>query len=111
MEEEDAYLTGETDPFTMDSSEEAMVVWPAEERDERGDLPVRGERESAEGFKEDRPAFTEDRVGVPASVTMVEPRGVLYGRLELYMLYGDFGTAEAGLGAEDLSGKEPLGAE
>lgn len=110
MEEEDAYLTGETDPFIMDSSEEAMVVWPAEESDERGDLPVRGERESA-GFKEDRPVLTEDRVGVPVSVTTVEPSGVLYGRLELYMLYGAFGTGEAGLGAEDLSDKDPLGAE
>lgn len=40
MEEEDGYLTGETDPFIIDSSEEAMVVWPADERDERGDLPV-----------------------------------------------------------------------
>lgn len=89
MEEEDGYLTGETDPFIMDNSEEAMVVFPVEERDGREDLPPRDESvESTEVFKEDRleMLLTGERLGAPASVTTVDPRAVLKGRLELYML-------------------------
>lgn len=81
MEEEDGYLTGETDPFIMDNSEEAMVVCPVEERDERVVLPPLDESvESTE-------VFTEDRLEMLlASVATVDPRAVLKGRLELYML-------------------------
>lgn len=81
MEEEDGYLTGETDPFIMDSSEEAMVVCPVEERDERDVRPPLDESvESTEVFKEERleMLLTGD---VPASVA--DPRAVLKGRLEL----------------------------
>lgn len=89
MEEADGYFTGETDPFIMDSSEDAMVVCPVEERDERDDLPPRDESvESTEVFKEDRleMLLTEERLGGPVSVAIVDPRAVLKGRLELYML-------------------------
>lgn len=89
MEEEDGYLTGETDPFIMESSEEAMVVCPVEERDERDVLPPLVESvESTEVFKEDRleMLLTGERLGAPASVAIVDPRAVLKGRLELYML-------------------------
>lgn len=55
MEEGDGYLTGETDPFIMDNSEEGMVVCPVEDRDGRDDRPPRDESvESTEVFKEDR---------------------------------------------------------
>lgn len=84
MEEE--YLTGETDPFIMDNSEEGMVVCPVDERDERDVLPPLDERvESTEVFKEDRleMLLTGEMLGAPASVA---PRAVLKGRLELYML-------------------------
>lgn len=102
MEEDDGYLTGETEPFIMDSSEEGMVVWPVEERDERDVLPPREESvESTEVFKEDRLEMLLTGVGAPASV---DPRAVLKGRLAPYMLYGVFGDA----GAE---GTEPLGIE
>lgn len=87
MEEEDGYLTGETDPFI--NSEEAMVVCPVEERDERDALPPLDESvESTEVFKEDRleMLLTGERLGTPASAATVEPRAVLKGRLELYML-------------------------
>lgn len=87
MEEDDGYLTGETDPFI--SSEEAMVVCPVEERDERDDLPPLDESvESTEVFKEDRleMLLTVERLGAPVSVGTVEPSTVLKGRLELYML-------------------------
>lgn len=107
MDEEDGYFTGETDPFIMDNSEEAMVVWPVEERDEMDVLPPRDESvESTEVFKEDRleMLLTEDRVCAPASVTTVDPRAVLKGRLELYMLYDVIGDAVEGTGAGDLSG-------
>lgn len=89
MEEEDGYLTGETDPFIMDNSEEAMVVFPVEERDEREDLPPLDESvESTVVFKEDRleMLLTGEMLGAPASVAIVDPRAVLKGRLELYML-------------------------
>lgn len=89
MEEEDGYLTGETDPFIMDNSEEAIVVCPVEERDERDDLPPRDESvESMEVFKEERPEtlLTEERLGAPESVPSVDPSAVLKGRLALYML-------------------------
>lgn len=87
MEEEDGYLTGETDPFIMDNSEEGMVVCPVEERDERDDLPPRDESvESTEVFKEDRleMLLTEGTLGAP-SVTTVDPRAVIKGKLALYM--------------------------
>lgn len=89
MEEVDGYFIGETDPFIMDNSEEAMVVCPVEERDERDVLPPLDESvESTEVFKEDRleMLLTEERLGAPISVAIVDPRVVLKGRLELYML-------------------------
>lgn len=89
MEEEDGYLTGESDPFIMDSSEEAMVVCPVEERDERVDLPTLEERvESTEVFKEDKleMLLTGESLGTPESDETVDPRAVLKGRFELYML-------------------------
>lgn len=87
MEEADGYFTGETDPFIMDNSEEAMVVCPVEEREERDVLPPLDESvESTEVFREDRleMLLTEETLGV--SVAIVDPRAVLKGRLELYML-------------------------
>lgn len=89
MEEDDGYLTGESDPFIMDNSEEVMVVCPVEERDDRDVLPPLDESvESTEVFKEDRleMLLTGERLGAPASVATVDPRAVLKGRLELYML-------------------------
>lgn len=89
MEEVDGYLAGGTDPFIMDSSEEAMVVCPVEERDEREDLPPLDESvESTEVFKDDRleMLLTVERLGTPVSVAAVDPSAVLKGRLELYML-------------------------
>lgn len=89
MEEADGYLTGEADPFIMDNSEEAMVVCPVEERDERDVLPPLDDSvESTEVFKEDRleMLLTEEILGVPVSVATVVPRAVLKGRFELYML-------------------------
>lgn len=83
MEEEDAYLIGETDPFIVDNSEEAMVVCPVEESDEREVLPpLDASVESTEVFNEDRP----DMLLTEASVTIVDPRAVLKGKLELYKL-------------------------
>lgn len=84
MDEELELLTGETDPFII--SEEAMVVSPVEERDERDVLPPRDEGvESTEVFREDRldMLLTEDRLCTPVSVAAVDPREVLKGRLEL----------------------------
>lgn len=89
MEEADGYLTGETDPFIMDSSEEGTVVCPVEDKDEWDDLPPLVESvESTEVFKEDRldMLLTGERWGAPESVAIVDPRVVLKGRLELYML-------------------------
>lgn len=89
MEEEDGYLTGEMDPFIIDSSEEATVVCPVEEREERDDLPPREQSvESMEVFKEARldTLLTEERLGDPDSVPSVNPSAVLKGRLVLYML-------------------------
>lgn len=77
MEEEDGYFTGETDPFIIDNSEEAMVVCPFEESDERDDLPPLDECvESTEVFKEDmlEMLLTEERLSAPASVAIVDPR-------------------------------------
>lgn len=83
MEEEDGYLIGETDPFIVDNSEEAMVVCPVEESDEREVLPPLDESvESTEVFNEDRP----DMLLTEESVTIVDPRAVLKGKLELYKL-------------------------
>lgn len=111
MEEEDGYLTGETDPFIMENSE-GTVVWPVEETDEREVLPPRDESvESTDVFKEDRleMLLTEEIGSAPASVATVDPRAVLKGRLEVYILYGVFCDGAGGIGAEDLSGIEPLG--
>ena len=97
MEEDDGYLTGDTDPFIMENSEDAMVVWPAEERDETDVLPPRDESVDSTGvFKEDilEMLLTEERVAA-ASVTTVDPRAVLKGILELYMLYIVFGDSAA----------------
>lgn len=75
VEEEDGYLTGETDPFIMDSSEEAMVVWPVEERDERDDLPPHeASVESADVFREDRLEMFLTEGGAGGTVTAVDPR-------------------------------------
>lgn len=111
MEEEDGYLTGETDPFIMDNSEEGIVVCPVEDRDERDDLPPRDESvESTEVFKEVKleMLLTEEGLGPPTSVGTVDPRAVLKGRLELYMLYGDAGAV---IGTDDFSGIQPFGIE
>lgn len=73
-------MTGETDPFIMDSSEEAMVVCPVEDRDERDVLPPRDESvESTEVFKEDRleMLLPEGTLGATASGATVDPRAVL----------------------------------
>lgn len=89
VEEEDGYLTGESDPFIMDSSEEAMVVCPVEERDERVDLPTLEDRvDSTEVFREDKleMLLTGESLGTPESDETVDPRAVLKGRFELYML-------------------------
>lgn len=78
------------------SSEEAMVVCPVEERDEREDLPPLNESvESTEVFKDDRleMLLTEERLVVTASAATADPR--TKGMLELYMLYGIFGDAKA----------------
>lgn len=114
MEEEDWYLTGETDPFIIDSSEEAMVVCPVEERDERDDLPPRDARvESMDVFIEDRleMVLTDERGGTPVSVTAVDPKAVLKGRVELYMLTVVFGDVGVVIVADDLSGTEPVASE
>ena len=79
VEEEEGYLTGESDPFNVGNSEEAMVVCPAEERDERVDLPPLDESvESTEVFKEDKLEMflTEERVSAAASAAAVDPRAV-----------------------------------
>lgn len=73
-----------------------MVVCPVEERDEREDLPPLNESvESTEVFKDDRleMLLTEERLVATASVATADPR--TKGMLELYMLYGIFGDAEA----------------
>lgn len=111
MEEGDGYLIGETDPF---SSEEAMVVCPVEDRDGRDVLPPLDESvESTEVFKEDRldMLLPEEVLGPPASVTTVGPRGVLKGRLEVYMLYDVFGDVGAVIVTDDFSGIQPFGIE
>lgn len=98
----------------MENSVEGMVVWPVEEREEMDVLPPRdGSVDSAQVFKEDRleMLLIEGRVAVAESVPAVDPREVLKGRLELYMLYVVFGDAAEGVGAEDLSDKEPLASE
>ena len=87
MEEEDRYLTGETDPFI--SSEEAIVVCPVEERDETDDLPPLDESvESTEDFREDmlETLLTLEMLCAPISVATVDPRAVIKGRLALYIL-------------------------
>lgn len=109
MEEEEGYLTGDTGPFIMDSSEEAIVVCPVEEREEREDLPPRDDNvESTEVFIEEmlEMFLTGGMVGAPVSV--VDPRADLKGRL--YMLKDVFGDTGVELGAVGRSGT-PLGSE
>lgn len=106
VEDEDGYLTGESDPFIMDTSEGATVVCPAEERYERVDLPPRDDSvESTDVFKEDRleMVFTDEVLGAPESVATTDARGVLKGRLEVYMF--KFVLGDAGVtGTVELSG-------
>lgn len=86
VEEEEGYLTGESDPFIMETSEEGMVVCPVEESDERVVLPARDESvESTEVFKEDKleMLFTGESLDPPVSVGTVDPRVLLKGKLEL----------------------------
>lgn len=81
-----------------------MVVWPVEERDDRDVLPPRDDSvESTEVFREDK----LEMLLTGEWTASVDPRAVLKGRLELYMLYDVFGDAAAGTGA----GTEPLGIE
>lgn len=113
VEDEDGYLTGESDPFIVDKSEEAMVVCPAEEWDESDDIPPRDDNvESTDVFKEDKleMVFTEEKVGAPESAAAMDARAVLKGGLEMYMLtvvFGDAGVIEA----VELSGTEPVASE
>lgn len=89
MEEVEGYLTGDSDPFIMESSEDAMVVCPVEEREESVDLPTLEERvESTEVFKEDKleMLLTGESLGTAESDETADPRAVLKGRFELYML-------------------------
>lgn len=73
--EDDGCLTGEPEPFV--SSEDAVVVCPAEEREEGEDF--------AEVLKEDKleTLLPGESTGAPASAA---PRAVLKVRLEAYML-------------------------
>lgn len=84
VEEDDGCLTGEPDPFI--SSEDAMVVCPAEEREGGEDFPLLEESaESTEVLKEDKleTLLTDESMGAPGSAA---PRAVLKVRLEVYML-------------------------
>lgn len=113
MEEEDGYLIGEAEPFIMVNSE-AIVVWPAEEREETDVLPPRDVSVESTGvFNEDKleMLLNEERVAAAASVTTADPGAVLKGRLELYMLYAVFDAVAAEAGGGDLSDKEPLATE
>lgn len=83
-EEEDGCLTGEPDPFI--SSEDAMVVCPAEEREEGEDFPLLEESaESPEVLTEDKleTLLTDESMGAPGSAA---PRAVFKVRLGVYML-------------------------
>lgn len=113
-EEEEGYLTGETDPFIMDSSEDAMVVCPVEERDREDFPPLEASVESPEVFIEDmlEVVLTDEREGAPASPTnVVDPRADFKGRLELYMLTVVFGDVGVVMVTEDLSGTAPAATE
>lgn len=79
VEEDDGCLTGEPEPFI--SSEDVMVVCPAEEREEGDDFPLLEESaESPELLKEDK---LETLLTAPGSAV---PRAVLKVRLEVYRL-------------------------
>lgn len=111
VEEDDAYFTGETDPFSVEKSEQAIVVCPFEERGETEDFPPWDPSVvSTELCIKDKPerVLAGERDVVPASVVCVEPSTVLNGRVELYMftdVFGDVGVLR------DLSTTEPLANE
>lgn len=84
VEEEDGYLTGDTDPFIMENSEEGMVVWPVDERGEIDVLPpLEVSVASTEVFRDERLELLFTAEKVVASVAAVFTRAVLKGRLEL----------------------------
>lgn len=85
MEEEEGYLTGDNDPFI--SSEEAIVVCPVDEREERDDLPPRDDSAVSTDVFSDmlEMVLTEDRSGAPVSD--------LKGRLYMFKdVFGDVGV-------------------
>lgn len=84
VEEDDGGLTAEPEPFI--SSEDVMVVCPAEEREEGEDFPLLEESAgSPELLKEDKleTLLTDESMGAPGSAA---PRAVLKVRLEVYRL-------------------------
>jgi len=93
VEEDDAYFTGDTDPFCVEKSEQAMVVCPFEEMEETEDFPPWDASVGSAGLCNDKPekVFVEASNVVPASVVCVAPSTVLKGRLELYMFTDVFG--------------------
>jgi hypothetical protein len=114
VEEDDGYLACDAEPFIMDSSEEPMVVCPVEDRDEMDNFPPRdASEESTEVFIEDRPerVLTDGREGAPVSTAVADPRTVLKGRLELYMLMLVFGNVGVVTVADDLSDTDPVASE
>lgn len=113
MEEDDGYLTGETDPFIIEKSEGGMVVCPDEDRDDIDVFPPRNETvDSTAVFREDRleMLLTGERETPSASDKTVDPVEVLKGRLESYKLCDIFGDA-AGEGPGNLCDEKPLAAE
>lgn len=112
MEEDDGYFTGETDPFCVEKSEQAIVVCPFEEREEREDFPPwDASVDSTELCIKDKPERVLAEEAVPTSVVCVEPSTVLKGRPELYMFTGVFGDVGVLCVASDLSTTEPLANE
>lgn len=114
MEEDDAYFTGDTDPFCMEKSEQAIVVCPFEEIEETEDFPPWDASVDSAGICiNDKPesVFVEESNVVPASVVCVAPSTVLKGRLELYMFTDVFGDDGVLCVACDLSTTEPLANE
>lgn len=67
VEEEEGYLTGETEPFI--NSEDAIVVCPAVEIEESGDLPKRDDSVGSTVFKGEiwEMFLTADLIGEPVS--------------------------------------------
>lgn len=68
VEEEEGYLTGEIEPFI--NSEDAIVVCPAVEIEESGDLPIRDDNVgSTDVFKGEiwEMFLTADLIGEPVS--------------------------------------------